>query len=104
MIPSLGYNSFRLQACKEDGSLQVLGLVPSARVAHSNSSPLQSQVIELRWETILAWEVDDEGMAFCVQYHRPDKAPRWLRIFTPYFVFLCDCFDRVQEERKWADQ
>ena len=64
----------------------------------------QSQVIEFGWETILAWEVDDEGMAFCLQYHRPDKSPRWVRIFTPYFVYMCDCFDRVQEERKWSEQ
>ncbi|KAK4036695.1 sorting nexin-27 [Daphnia magna] len=85
VIPSLGFNAFRLQACKEDGSLQ-------------------SQVIEFSWETILAWEVDDEGMAFCLQYHRPEKSPRWVRIFTPYFVYMCDCFDRVQEERKWSDQ
>nr|CAG4647044.1 EOG090X05ZS [Megafenestra aurita]SVE92385.1 EOG090X05ZS [Megafenestra aurita] len=80
VIPSLGFNAFRLQACKEDGSIQ-------------------NQVIEFGWETILAWEVDDEGMAFCLQYHRPDKSPRWVRIFTPYFVYMCDCFDRVQEER-----
>nr|CAG4643201.1 EOG090X05ZS [Ilyocryptus agilis] len=85
VIPSLGFNSFRLQACKDDGSLQ-------------------NQVIEFGWEMILAWEVDDEGMAFCLQYHRPDKSPRWVRIFTPYYVYMCDCFDRVQEERKWMDQ
>ena len=52
----------------------------------------------------MAWEVDDEGMAFCLQYHRADKPPRWVRIYTPYYVFMCDCFDRVQEERKWAER
>nr|CAG4636168.1 EOG090X05ZS [Eubosmina coregoni]SVE69795.1 EOG090X05ZS [Eubosmina coregoni] len=85
VIPSLGFNSFRLQACKDDGSIQ-------------------SQVIEFNWETILAWEVDDEGMAFCLQYHRPDKPPRWVRIFTPYYVYMCDCFDRVSKEHKWAEE
>ena len=64
----------------------------------------QTQVIEFAWETIMAWEVDDEGMAFCLQYHRADKPPRWVRIYTPYYVFMCDCFDRVQEERKWAER
>nr|CAG4650147.1 EOG090X05ZS [Sida crystallina] len=85
VIPSLGYNAFRLQACKEDGSIE-------------------NQVIEFSWDTIMAWEVDDEGMAFCLQYHRADKPPRWVRIYTPYYIFMCDCFDRVQEERKWTER
>jgi len=28
VIPSLGFNSFRLQACKEDGSIQVFLFLP----------------------------------------------------------------------------
>jgi hypothetical protein len=45
---------------------------------------LQSQVVEFAWTSIKEWEVDDEAMAFCFQYQRPEKNPRWVKIFTPY--------------------
>jgi hypothetical protein len=45
---------------------------------------LQSQVVEFAWPSIKEWEVDDEAMAFCFQYQRPEKNPRWVKIFTPY--------------------
>jgi len=44
----------------------------------------QSQVVEFAWTSIKEWEVDDEAMAFCFQYQRPEKNPRWVKIFTPY--------------------
>ncbi|KAJ9599269.1 hypothetical protein L9F63_010271, partial [Diploptera punctata] len=44
------------------------------------------------------WEVDDEAMAFCFQYQRPEKNPRWVKIFTPYYIFMSDCFERILEE------
>lgn len=123
--------SFRLQACKEDGTME-------------------TQVVELTWDTVNRWESDDESMAFCFQYSRNDKPARWVKVFTPYvstyiryirrriyyaitaivliatlnlhtfsmtiltqyfFLFaltlqhayLADCFDRIMEERKWND-
>jgi hypothetical protein len=45
---------------------------------------LQSQVVEFAWTSIKEWDVDDEAMAFCFQYQRPEKNPRWVKIFTPY--------------------
>jgi hypothetical protein len=44
----------------------------------------QSQVVEFVWPSIKEWEVDDEAMAFCFQYQRPERNPRWVKIFTPY--------------------
>lgn len=44
----------------------------------------QSQVVEFLWPDIKEWEVDEETMAFCFQYQRPDKNPRWVKIFTPH--------------------
>ncbi|XP_066994480.2 sorting nexin-27 isoform X2 [Anabrus simplex] len=84
VIASVGSQSFKLQACREDGALE-------------------SQVVEFSWPTIKEWEVDDESMAFCFQYQRPEKNPRWVKIFTPYYIFLLDCFERILEESKWAD-
>lgn len=62
---AIGSSGLKLHACREDGALE-------------------SQVVELCWDSIRQWEADDEAMAFCLQYHRPDKSPRWLKIFTPY--------------------
>lgn len=69
VIVAIGSQGIRLHACREDGTLE-------------------SQVVELLWDSVRQWEADDEAMAFCLQYHRPDKSPRWLKIFTPYVSFL----------------
>ncbi|OXA61276.1 Sorting nexin-27 [Folsomia candida] len=79
VIASISAESFELQACKEDGTLE-------------------SQIIPFTWESIIQWDIDDEGMAFAFQYERPDKAPRWVKIFTTYFHFMNDCFERIKEE------
>lgn len=106
VVPAVGINSFRLYACKEDGTLE-------------------AQTVELKWETISRWESDEESMAFCFQYSRSDqKPPRWVKVFTPYVSnintfnvlieimtiisllqhsFMADCFDRITEELKWND-
>ncbi|XP_012242079.1 sorting nexin-27 isoform X1 [Bombus impatiens] len=85
VVPAVGTPAFKLHAAKEDGTLE-------------------SQVVEFHWNTITRWEVDEEGMAFCFQYTRQDnRPPRWLKLFTPYYTFLSDCFDRIAEEAKWDD-
>lgn len=68
VVVAVGSNSLKLHACREDGTLE-------------------SQVVELQWDCIGQWEVDEEGMAFCLKYNRPDKTPRWLKIFTPYVIY-----------------
>ncbi|KAK9758456.1 PDZ domain [Popillia japonica] len=74
----------KLHACREDGTLE-------------------SQVVVLLWDCIAQWEADDESMAFCVKYNRPDKQPKWVKIYTPYYMYLLDCFERIMEEGKWMD-
>lgn len=65
VVPAVGINSFRLHACREDGTLE-------------------AQTVELKWETIDRYESDEESMAFCFQYSRPEKPSRWVKVFTPY--------------------
>ncbi|KAI8124355.1 hypothetical protein FF38_08930 [Lucilia cuprina] len=84
VVPAVGMKSFRLHACREDGSLE-------------------AQMVELTWDSITRWESDEESMSFCFQYNRPDKPARWVKVYTPYHTFLSDCFDRIMEERKWED-
>lgn len=65
VVPAVGMKSFRLHACSEDGTLE-------------------SQTVELQWDTIVRWESEEEEMAFCFQYSRNDKPPRWVKMLTPY--------------------
>ncbi|GAB6032423.1 Sorting nexin-27 [Chamberlinius hualienensis] len=82
VVATVGQKCFKLQACKDDGVLE-------------------TQVIEFSWDAISEWDVDDEGMAFCFRYSRLDKKPRWVKVFNPFYQYLSDCFERIQQERKW---
>ncbi|GJQ81566.1 hypothetical protein Trydic_g9943 [Trypoxylus dichotomus] len=84
VIVSVGTDGLKLHACREDGTLE-------------------SQVVVLLWDCIAQWEADDESMAFCVKYNRQDKQPKWVKIYTPYYMYLLDCFERIIEESKWID-
>ena len=75
----------RLQACKDDGSLE-------------------DQVIEFSWETINTFELEEEGMSFMFQYRRAGKPDRWVRIYSQFYVFLFECFEKIQEEIGWSKQ
>lgn len=46
--------------------------------------PVQNQVIAFEWGEMKRWDTDEEGMAFCFEYVRGEKKPRWVKIFTPY--------------------
>ncbi|KAK2718780.1 hypothetical protein QYM36_005951 [Artemia franciscana] len=85
VIPSIGLQQFRLRACSEDGTPE-------------------SQIIEFPWDIVTSWEIDEEGMAFCLQYKKPEKNPRWIRIHTPYYVFLSECCDKVYQERRSQEE
>lgn len=45
---------------------------------------LEDQEHTFPWEMILNHEADLEEGAFTFQYTRDKKAPRWVRIYTPY--------------------
>ncbi|XP_022095946.1 sorting nexin-27-like isoform X2 [Acanthaster planci] len=83
VIPILGFSLFKLQACKEDGTLE-------------------EQVPSFQWGEIQQYETDDEGMAFCFEYAKEGKRPRWVRIYTKYFDFMHECVDRILKEIQWA--
>ncbi|XP_050312362.1 sorting nexin-27 [Anthonomus grandis grandis] len=90
VVLAIGTKGVKLQACRDDGKLE-------------------GQVVVLEWDAIRQWEVDEEGMAFCLKYNRQQQennnksGQRWLKIFTPYHHFLLDCFERLVEESKWID-
>ncbi|UYV72054.1 SNX27 [Cordylochernes scorpioides] len=130
VVATVGLESFKLQACKEDGVLEsvsiccrifphsvvtmllpkninIMVLLPcecSRSIKAKLAVCCQSQVIEFQWDSMKDWEADDEGMAFTFEYCRPDKKPRCIKIFTPYYVFMYDCFQKVQEERRGGDE
>ena len=76
---------YRLQACKDEGSLE-------------------DQVIEFSWDTINTFELEEEGMSFMFQYRRAGKPDRWVRIYSQFYVFLFECFEKIQEEIGWSKQ
>ncbi|XP_065220640.1 sorting nexin-27 isoform X2 [Planococcus citri] len=82
VIISIGEAGLKLQACTEDGASQ-------------------NQTVEFTWLVIKSWEVDDEGGTFSFQYKRNDNLLS-IKFYTPYFAFLSDCFQRIQDERQWA--
>lgn len=80
VIAIVGISGLKLQACREDGVLE-------------------NQMIRFDWDELRNWEVDDEGLCFVFQYAKPERKPRSVRIHTPYFVYMNDCFNRITEEK-----
>ncbi|XP_023830617.1 sorting nexin-27a [Salvelinus sp. IW2-2015] len=85
VITAISMHHFKLHACTEDGTLE-------------------NQVIAFEWVEMQRWDTDEEGMAFCFEYARGEKKPRWVKIFTPYFNYMHECFERVFCELKWRKQ
>lgn len=81
VVSIVGWECFKLQACKEDGTVE-------------------SQVIEFQWDDVKNYETDEEGVSFNFDYHREGKKPRTIRICTPYFMFMFECFEQVKKEMK----
>lgn len=105
VITAISIRHFKLHACTEDGTLEVNAFVskgwkvyfslftawfycPSfSAVKNVNgvtSLWWQNQVIAFEWSEMQRWDTDEEGMAFCFEYARGEKKPRWVKIFTPY--------------------
>jgi len=85
VVPMVSFDSLRLQACKGDGEPE-------------------DQVIEFAWETVTQFEVEETGTVFVFHYRRPGKPDRIVKIFSPFSVFLYECFEKVQEEIGWCKQ
>ncbi|XP_068851375.1 sorting nexin-27 isoform X1 [Aphelocoma coerulescens] len=85
VISAISIRHFKLHACTEEGQLE-------------------NQVIAFEWEEMQRWDTDEEGMAFCFEYARGEKKPRWVKIFTPYFNYMHECFERVFCELKWRKE
>uniref|UniRef100_A0A6Q2Z1J9 Sorting nexin 27a n=1 Tax=Esox lucius TaxID=8010 RepID=A0A6Q2Z1J9_ESOLU len=85
VITAISIHHFKLHACTEEGTLE-------------------NQVIAFEWVEMQRWDTDEEGMAFCLEYTRGEKKPRWVKIFTPYFNYMHECFERVFCELKWRKE
>uniref|UniRef100_A0A8C2B4Q7 Sorting nexin 27a n=1 Tax=Cyprinus carpio TaxID=7962 RepID=A0A8C2B4Q7_CYPCA len=85
VITAISMKHFKLHACTEDGTLE-------------------NQVIMFEWSEMQRWDTDEEGMAFCFEYVRGEKKPRWVKIFTPYFNYMHECFERIFCELKWKKE
>ncbi|XP_064204665.1 sorting nexin-27a [Anguilla rostrata] len=85
VVAAISIRHFKLHACTEEGTME-------------------NQVIVFEWGEMQRWDTDEEGMAFCFEYARGEKKPRWVKIFTPYFNYMQECFERVFCELKWRKE
>ncbi|KAF0301148.1 Sorting nexin-27 [Amphibalanus amphitrite] len=85
VIVSAGTDNFSLHACSEDGASE-------------------GQTIKFPWSSITQWDVDEQAEAFCFQYSRQDHTARWVKVFTPHYLFLYEVFERIQDERLAPEQ
>jgi len=82
VIPIVTYEVFRLQACTVEGVRE-------------------NQVIEFAWNSISQFDLDEEEMAFMFQYRRTGKPDKWVKLLTHHFIYLYECFERIQQEHSW---
>ena len=85
VVPIVAFDALRLQACGEEGDLE-------------------AQVIQFAWETITQFEVEETSNAFLFKYRRPDKPDRTVRIYSQFYIYLFECFEKIQEEIGWSSQ
>nr|XP_057940833.1 sorting nexin-27b isoform X2 [Doryrhamphus excisus] len=85
VMAAISIQHFKLHACTEEGTLE-------------------NQVIAFEWGDMQRWDTDEESVAFCFEYARGEKKPRWVKIFTPYFNYMHECFERVFCELKWRKE
>ncbi|XP_075216913.1 sorting nexin 27 isoform X2 [Lycorma delicatula] len=89
-LPGYGEVVFPHCACDSRKEGHVIACISSAGfklLACRNDGVLEAQVVEFAWTSVTQWEIDEDSMAFCFQYRRANKNPRWVKIFTPY-----DCY------------
>lgn len=82
VIVSISIESFRLQACSDQGERQ-------------------DQEHTFNWEELSQWEADQEAMAFCFEYTKEGKKPRWVKVYSEYFFYMNACVDRIIQEIEW---
>jgi len=82
VLPVITFQGFKLQSCTDDGALD-------------------DQTIEFCWGSISQFDFDEDESAFLFQYKRGGKGDRWVKICTPHYVYLYECFERIQEEHSW---
>ncbi len=90
MVASVGFKCFRLQACQENGSLEVSLVFRSENKTITSwgssvrAALLQDQTIEFDWNHIKTFEVEVDSMSFSLEYHRPGKKPKKVKLITPF--------------------
>uniref|UniRef100_A0A8D8YPN4 Sorting nexin-27 n=1 Tax=Cacopsylla melanoneura TaxID=428564 RepID=A0A8D8YPN4_9HEMI len=103
-----GYEELQFPHCASDSRKTGGHVIPTVSMggfkllAASDEGVLENQAVEFDWDTITQYEVDEECGAFVMQYTRPNRSPRCIKIFSTYSVFLKECFDRIREEKSWT--
>jgi hypothetical protein len=65
-------------------------------------SSLQLQSPSFSWDQITSYEADLEESAFTFLYTRGEgKDPRWVKVYSPFFRYMEECVDRINQEILW---
>ncbi len=56
--------------------------------------------MEFAWSDVVSCDASDDSLTFSFEYRRAVKQKvRVVKISTPYYLFLYDCFEQIKKER-----
>ncbi|KAI5725873.1 hypothetical protein M8J77_021161 [Diaphorina citri] len=102
-----GYDELQFPHCASDSRksgghvIPAISLAGFRLLAASEEGVQEGQAVEFEWTVVTQYEVEEDSGAFLLQYTRPGRSPRCIKLFSAYSVFLKECFDRIQEEKSW---
>ena len=81
IILSVGLKNLSLIACDSNGFAEK-----------------ERDVIVVEWDKIGEYYTDPEDSSFRFQILRTEKSPKWVQLNSKYYIYMEECFVRVQEE------
>lgn len=100
------YNSIKFPHCACDARkvghvIVTISLETLKLKACSTEGVPESQEHVFTWSMVSNYEADLEEEAFTFQYTREGKEPRWVKVFSPYYRYMEQCVDRINQEILW---
>ena len=101
------YSAIQLPHCecrvfRDNRVVPVISIKYFKLLSYTEDDRATPDVMQFDWNDIKEYEIDDEAMSFIFNHVTPTKQ-RAIQIITPYYVFMFDCFQRIQEELTWVE-
>lgn len=107
LVSSLpNYNDIVFPHCPCDARktghvILTLSLTHLRMKACSTEGVTEAQEHTFTWDMVSNYEADLEEQAFTFQYSREGKEARWVKVFSPFYRYMEECVDRINEELLW---